>query len=205
MKKVIFAVISFLLFMVISCSNGSESSDERTTEKTSVSYLLSQNGTYFYDYSTFAENKSVWNEPSSYSFKLKRTMSSIGNRSEVMDVTVSGGTSVSDYSNCFGYIDGCDYTYEPFYSINSISDLLNYMENYYRESIEETNNTSATKNTIKITWDEVNGLKYPKTVIFTSENFESLAKQILTKNPLFAGTDEKTCVCYEISDFIITE
>lgn len=205
MKKVIFAVISFLLFMVISCSNGSESSDELTSEKTAVSYLLGQNGTCFYDYSTFAENKNNWTEPEKYSFKLVKTQSSLENRNEYMSVTVSGETADSDYSNCYGYKEGTSYTYEPFYSTNSISDWLNYIENYYRESIEETNNTSATKNTIKITWDEVNGLKYPKTVIFTSENFESLAKQILTKNPLFAGTDEKTCVRYEISDFIITE
>ena len=180
MKKVLISIISLLLLLSVSCKNTTESSDDLTSPKTAVLYLLSQNGTYFYDYSTFAEDKSAWNEPSSYSFKLKRTMSSIGNRSEVMAVTVSGGTSVSDYSNCFGYIDGCDYTYEPFYSISSISDLLNYIENYYSESIEETNKTSARKNTIKITWEEINGYKYPKTVIFTSENYESLINQIIT-------------------------
>lgn len=203
MKKVLYSVVSLLLLLSVSCKNTTESSDDLTSPKTAVLYLLSQNGTYFYDYSTFAEDKSAWNEPSSYSFKLKKTMSSIGNRSEVMAVTVSDGTSVSDYSNCFGYIDGCDYTYEPFYSINSISDLLNYIENYYRESIEETNKTSARKNTIKITWEEINGYKYPKTVIFTTENYESLINQIITSNPLFAGTGENSTVVYEIVDFSV--
>ena len=203
MKKVLFSVISLLLLLSVSCKNTTESSDDLTSPKTAVSYLLSQNGTYFYDYSTYVENKSAWTEPSSYSFKLKKTMSSLGNSSEFMAVTVSDGTSVSDYSNCFGYIDGCDYTYEPFYSINSISDLLNYIENYYRESIEETNKTSARKNTIKITWEEINGYKYPKTVIFITENYESLINQIITSNPLFAGTGENSTVVYEIVDFSV--
>lgn len=203
MQKVLFSIISLLLLVSVSCKNTTESSDDLTSEKVAVSYLLSQNGTYFYDYSTYVENKSAWTEPSSYSFKLKKTMSSLGNSSEFMVVTVSDGTSVSDYSNCFGYIDGRDYTYEPFYSINSISDLLNYIENYYRESIEETNKTSARKNTIKITWEEINGYKYPKTVIFTTENYESLINQIITSNPLFAGTGENSTVVYEIVDFSV--
>ena len=203
MQKVLISVISLLLLVSVSCKNETENSDDLTSEKAAVSYLLSQNGTYFYDYSTYVENKAAWTEPSSYSFKLKKTMSSLGNSSEFMAVTVSGESSVSDYSNCFGYVEGRDYTYEPFYSINSISDWLNYIENYYRDSIDETNKTSATKNTIKITWEEINGCKYPKTVIFTSENYESLINQIITSNPLFFATGGNSTVVYEILDFSV--
>lgn len=105
MQKVLISIISLLLLLSVSCKNTTESSDDLTSEKAAVLYLLSQNGTYFYDYSTFAETKSAWTEPSSYSFKLKKTMSSLGNSSEFMAVTVSGESSVSDYSNCFGYMN----------------------------------------------------------------------------------------------------
>ena len=189
------------MLLSVSCKNESENSDDLTSEKVAVSYLLSQNGTYFYDYSTYVENKSAWAEPSSYSFKLKKTMSSLGNSSEFMAVTVSGGTSVSDYSNCFGYVEGRDYTYEPFYSINSISNWLNYIDSFYRDFLESSKKTKATKNIIRVVWEEVNGYKYPKTVIFTSENFESLINQIITSNPLFSGTGENSTVVYEIVDF----
>lgn len=202
MKKVLISIISLLL-VSISCKNGSENSDNLTSEKAAVSYLLSQNGTYFYDYSTYVENKSAWNEPSSYSFKLKKTMSSLGNSSEFMAVTVSGESSVSDYSNCFGYVEGRDYIYEPFCSINSISDWLNYIDSFYRDFLESSKKTKATKNTIRVIWEEINGYKYPKTVIFTSENFESLINQIITSNPLFAATGGNSTVVYEILDFSV--
>lgn len=59
MKKVLFSIISLLLLVSISCKNETENSDDLTSEKAAVSYLLSQNGTYFYDYSTYVENKSA--------------------------------------------------------------------------------------------------------------------------------------------------
>lgn len=201
LKKFTLICLFIALFFYVSCSNSD--SDNLDLENNAAVYYLSQKGTYFDDYNKFCSNKSKWSELNNYSFKLEKTILNMGNQSFYMSVSVKNGILSADYSHCPGYREGVEYKYEPFCNINSISDWFNYIDSYYKKSIEFTNTTKATKETISIEWDEIDGIQYPAAASFTSENFEPYIQVLLTKSPLFAATDTASSVRYKIKDIII--